>query len=83
MLTRWYRTGVFYSLDVGLFQDSNDDGVGDFQGLIRRLDYLARLGVTLIWLNPMYPSPRRDGGYDIVQTITTSTSDWAVSAISP
>jgi maltose alpha-D-glucosyltransferase / alpha-amylase len=65
VLTRWYRTGVFYSLDVGLFQDSNDDGVGDFQGLIGRLDYLARLGVTLIWLNPMYPSPRRDGGYDI------------------
>jgi maltose alpha-D-glucosyltransferase/alpha-amylase len=65
VLTRWYRTGCFYSLDVGLSQDSNGDGVGDFQGLIARLDYLARLGVTTIWLNPMYPSPRRDGGYDI------------------
>ena len=65
MLTRWYRTGCFYSLDVGLFQDANGDGVGDFQGLLARLDYLARLGVTTIWLNPMYPSPRRDGGYDI------------------
>ena len=56
---------VFYSVDVGLFQDSNDDGVGDFQGLIARLDYLARLGITTIWLHPIYPSPRRDGGYDI------------------
>ncbi|MFY9935125.1 MAG: alpha-amylase family protein [Streptosporangiaceae bacterium] len=65
MITRWYRTGVFYSVDVGLFQDSNDDGVGDFRGLIARLDYLARLGVTTIWLHPIYPSPRRDGGYDI------------------
>jgi maltose alpha-D-glucosyltransferase / alpha-amylase len=65
MVTRWYRTGVFYSVDVGLFQDSNDDGVGDFQGLIARLDYLARLGITTIWLHPIYPSPRRDGGYDI------------------
>ena len=65
MITRWYRTGVFYSVDVGLFQDSNDDGVGDFRGLIARLDYLARLGITTIWLHPIHPSPRRDGGYDI------------------
>ena len=65
MLTRWYRTGVFYSLDVGVFQDANGDGVGDFQGLMARLDYLGRLGVSTIWLNPIYPSPRRDGGYDI------------------
>jgi maltose alpha-D-glucosyltransferase / alpha-amylase len=65
VLTRWYRTGVFYSLDVGVFQDANGDGVGDFQGLMARLDYLGRLGVSTIWLNPIYPSPRRDGGYDI------------------
>ena len=50
MLSRWYRTGVIYSLDVGLFQDANGDGIGDFQGLIARLDYLARLGVTTIWI---------------------------------
>jgi glycosidase len=54
MLTRWYRTGVFYSLDVGLLQDANGDGIGDFQGLIARLDYLARLGISLIWLNPVH-----------------------------
>ena len=65
MLTRWYRTGSIYNLDVGLFQDSNNDGTGDLRGLTARLDYLARLGVSTIWLNPMYPSPRRDGGYDI------------------
>jgi maltose alpha-D-glucosyltransferase / alpha-amylase len=66
VLTRWYRNSVFYSLDVGLFQDSNDDGIGDLQGLIDRLDYLTRLGVTTLWLNPIHPSPRRDGGYDII-----------------
>jgi maltose alpha-D-glucosyltransferase/alpha-amylase len=65
MLSRWYRSGAIYSVDVGLFQDSSDDGVGDFQGLVSRLDYLARLGVTTIWLNPIHPSPHRDGGYDI------------------
>jgi maltose alpha-D-glucosyltransferase/alpha-amylase len=65
VLTRWYRTGAIYSLDVGLFQDSDDDGIGDFKGLMGRLDYLARLGVTTIWLNPIHPSPRRDGGYDV------------------
>ena len=65
MLTRWYRTGVIYSADVGLFQDGNDDGTGDFQGMIGRLDYLARLGISTIWLHPIHPSPRRDGGYDI------------------
>jgi maltose alpha-D-glucosyltransferase/alpha-amylase len=65
VFTRWYRTGAIYSADVGLFQDSNDDGVGDFHGLLARLDYLARLGVTTIWLHPIHPSPRQDGGYDI------------------
>jgi maltose alpha-D-glucosyltransferase/alpha-amylase len=65
MLTRWYRTGAIYSVDVGLFQDSDDDGVGDFRGIMGRLDYLARLGVTTVWFNPIHPSPRRDGGYDV------------------
>jgi maltose alpha-D-glucosyltransferase/alpha-amylase len=65
VLTRWYRTGVIYSVDVGLFQDSNDDGVGDFRGMMSRLDYLTRLGISTIWLHPIQPSPRQDGGYDI------------------
>ncbi|MCW2952571.1 MAG: alpha amylase catalytic region [Conexibacter sp.] len=65
LITRWYRTGAMYSVDVGLFQDSDDDGIGDFRGLMGRLDYLSRLGVTTVWLNPIHPSPRRDGGYDV------------------
>jgi maltose alpha-D-glucosyltransferase/alpha-amylase len=58
MLIRWYRTGVIYSADVGLFQDGNDDGVGDFQGMRGRLDYLGRLGISTIWLHPIHPSER-------------------------
>jgi maltose alpha-D-glucosyltransferase / alpha-amylase len=65
MADRWYRQAVLYCLDVQTFQDSDGDGVGDLQGLISRLDYLARLGVTCLWLNPVHPSPRRDDGYDI------------------
>src|SRR5689334_4434948 len=62
---RWYTEAVIYCLDVETFQDSNEDGVGDFRGLIGRLDYLSRLGVTCIWLNPIHPTPSRDDGYDI------------------
>ena len=65
MPERWFRHGVVYCLDVDTYQDSDGDGVGDLAGLIDRLDYLARLGVTCIWLNPIHPSPERDDGYDI------------------
>jgi maltose alpha-D-glucosyltransferase/alpha-amylase len=65
MADRWYREAVIYCLDVETFQDSDGDGVGDLPGLISRLDYLSRLGVTCLWLNPIHPSPRRDDGYDI------------------
>ncbi|MGN9907772.1 alpha-amylase family protein [Phytohabitans sp. LJ34] len=65
MSRRWYRNGVIYSLDVSRFQDSNGDGIGDLRGLIGRFDYLSRLGVNTIWLNPIHPSPMRDGGYDV------------------
>ena len=65
MPERWFRHGVVYCLDVDTYQDSDGDGVGDLAGLIDRLDYLARLGVTCIWLNPIHPSPDRDDGYDI------------------
>ena len=61
----WYRDAVIYQLHVKSFFNSNNDGVGDFPGLIKRLDYLAELGVNAIWLLPFYPSPRRDDGYDI------------------
>lgn len=62
---RWYKEAVIYCVEVDAFQDSNGDGVGDLAGLTSRLDYLARLGVTCLWLNPIYPSPQRDGGYDV------------------
>ena len=61
----WYKNAVIYSLDLETFMDSNGDGVGDFEGLIRRLDYLDTLGVDVIWLAPFQPSPNRDNGYDI------------------
>jgi maltose alpha-D-glucosyltransferase / alpha-amylase len=61
----WYKDAVIYQTHVKSFYDSNDDGIGDFRGLIEKLDYLQRLGVTAIWLLPFYPSPLRDDGYDI------------------
>src|ERR687883_219649 len=61
----WYKNAVIYCVSVGTYMDANGDGVGDFQGLMRRLDYLHGLGVTALWLMPFQPSPQRDGGYDI------------------
>jgi maltose alpha-D-glucosyltransferase/alpha-amylase len=72
MPERWFRNAVVYCLDVDTFQDSDDDGVGDLPGLIDRLDHLARLGVTCIWLNPVHPSPDRDDGYDITDFYAVS-----------
>ncbi len=64
---QWYRDSVIYQLHVKSFFDSNDDGVGDFAGLLQKLDYIAELGVDTLWLLPFYPSPRRDDGYDIAE----------------
>jgi trehalose synthase len=61
----WWKNAVIYCLDPETFFDDNDDGVGDFGGLIQRVDYLAALGVSCVWLMPFYPSPDRDDGYDI------------------
>ncbi|MFT0736302.1 maltose alpha-D-glucosyltransferase [Ralstonia wenshanensis] len=63
----WYKDAVIYQLHVKSFCDSDNDGVGDFPGLISKLDYIAELGVDVIWLLPFYPSPRRDDGYDIAE----------------
>ncbi|GIM91427.1 alpha-amylase family protein [Paractinoplanes toevensis] len=65
MSDRWYQKAVVYCLDIDTFADSNGDGVGDIRGLIGRLDYLARLGITCLWLNPIHPTPGRDDGYDV------------------
>ena len=65
MTDRWYREAVIYCVQVDLFRDSNGDGCGDLPGLTSRLDYLSHLGITCLWLNPIHPSPLRDGGYDV------------------
>jgi trehalose synthase len=61
----WWKNGVIYCLDVKKFMDGNGDGVGDFVGLTQKVDYLAGLGVTCLWLMPFYASPSRDDGYDV------------------
>ncbi|MGH7808322.1 MAG: maltose alpha-D-glucosyltransferase [Thermodesulfobacteriota bacterium] len=61
----WYKDAVIYELHVKAFYDSNTDGIGDFEGLTEKLDYLEDLGITAIWLLPFYPSPLKDDGYDI------------------
>lgn len=62
---RWYQEAIIYELHIRAFFDSNNDGNGDFRGLVEKLDYLQDLGVTAIWLLPFYPSPLKDDGYDI------------------
>jgi trehalose synthase len=61
----WWKNAVVYCLDVETYQDGNGDGIGDFAGLIQRIDHLERLGVTCVWLMPFYPTRERDDGYDI------------------
>lgn len=61
----WYKNAIIYGIDVERFYDSNGDGIGDLPGLVEKLDYLADLGVTCLWLLPIYPSPDRDNHYDV------------------
>ncbi len=63
--TTWWQSGIVYQIYPRSFQDSNGDGIGDLQGIISRLDYLKELGVTIMWLSPVYQSPNDDNGYDI------------------
>src|SRR4051812_32146753 len=66
----WFKKAVFYEIHLRGFNDGNDDGSGDFRGLADKLDYLQWLGIDCIWLLPFYPSPLRDGGYDIADFFT-------------
>lgn len=68
----WYKDAVIYQVHVKAFFDANDDGIGDFEGLIQKLDYIVSLGVNTIWILPFYPSPRRDDGYDIAEYTSVS-----------
>ena len=61
----WYKDAVIYQLHVKTFHDGNNDGFGDFKGLMEKLDYIQDLGVSAIWLQPFYPSPLKDDGYDV------------------
>ncbi len=61
----WYKDAIIYELHIKAFRDGNGDGIGDFQGILEKLDYLQDLGVTAIWVLPFYPSPQKDDGYDI------------------
>ena len=71
---QWYKDAVIYELHVRAFFDSNNDGIGDFPGLIQKLDYLQELGVTCLWLLPFFPSPLRDDGYDISDYVSIHPS---------
>lgn len=64
-MEKWWQSSVVYQIYPRSFQDSNGDGIGDIQGIISRLDYLAKLGIDVIWLSPVYQSPNDDNGYDI------------------
>ncbi len=70
----WYKDAIIYELHVRAFADSNGDGIGDFPGLLSRLDYLQDLGITCIWLLPFFPSPLRDDGYDISNYVDVNPS---------
>lgn len=63
--TRWWKGEIVYQVYPRSFQDTNNDGIGDLQGVIQHLDYLKSLGITMIWLSPVYQSPMVDMGYDI------------------
>ena len=70
----WYKDAIIYELPVKSFCDGNEDGVGDFQGLHEKLDYLQNLGVTCVWLLPFFPSPLKDDGYDIADYVNVHPS---------
>ena len=70
----WYKDAIIYELHVRAFTDGNDDGIGDFPGLMQKLDYLQDLGVTCLWLLPFFPSPLKDDGYDISDYLSVHPS---------
>jgi maltose alpha-D-glucosyltransferase / alpha-amylase len=72
--SQWYKDAIIYELHVRAFRDGNGDGIGDFQGLLEKLDHFEELGVTAIWILPFYPSPLKDDGYDIADYYSINSS---------
>ena len=70
----WYKDAIIYELHIKAFRDSDGDGIGDFGGLLEKLDYLKDLGVTAVWVLPFYPSPLKDDGYDIADYYSINPS---------
>ena len=70
----WYKDAVIYELHIKAFKDGNGDGIGDFEGILEKLDYLQELGITAIWVLPFYPSPLKDDGYDIADYYSINPS---------
>ena len=64
-MKKWWKEAVVYQIYTKSFYDSNGDGIGDLRGIVQKLDYIQKLGATVIWLNPIYQSPDVDNGYDI------------------
>ena len=77
----WFKRAVFYEIHIRGFFDGNDDGSGDFRGLIDKLDYLQWLGIDCIWLLPMYASPLRDGGYVVVVQVEDTSRSFSVGGL--
>ncbi len=77
----WYKDAVIYQLHVKSFYDSNGDGIGDFRGALQRMDYVADLGVTCLWLLPFFASPLRDDGttWPTIGASTRTTARWTIS----
>lgn len=80
---RCWKNQVVYCLDVETFLDADGDGVGDFQGLVNRADYLEELGIDCVWLMPFYPSAQLDAGYDVTDYLVRRHADPVRKRISP
>ena len=74
----WWKSAVIYQIYPRSFQDTNGDGFGDFQGIIKRLPYLEKLGIDCIWLCPVYRSPQDDNGYDITVMWIPCSEPWQI-----
>ena len=74
MQKAWWKEAVVYQIYPRSFMDSNGDGIGDLQGIIKKLDYIKNLGITVIWVSPIYKSPNKDNGYDIKTAVRATDS---------